>query len=61
MEHDADCQRSSFGCSCLRPLDAQADIPTHDDRQDHQPDKYRLTPGIEAKTGQQQEVIAEPP
>lgn len=61
MEHDADCQYTPFGYRCLRPLNAQADVPSHNNGQNHQPDKHRLPPGIKDQTGQQQEVIAGPP
>lgn len=61
MEHDADCQRAPLSCICLCSLNAQTDVPPHNNGQNHQPDKHRLTPGIKDQTGQQQEVIAEPP
>lgn len=61
MEYDADCQYAPLGYRCLYSLNAQTDVPPHNNGQNHQPDKHRLTPGIKDQTGQQQEVIAEPP
>ena len=61
MEHNAKRQCTSLACSRIRPLDTQADVPAHNNGQDHQPDKHWLTPGVEAQAGQKQKVIAESP
>ena len=61
MKHNANRQCTSFACSRIRPLDTQADVPAHNNRQNHQPDKHWLTPSVEAQAGQKQKVIAEPP